>query len=51
MCSPVGVVAPSVGASTRVVARAACRRSIRTWRERWPERRRRCGVGVPEAAS
>jgi hypothetical protein len=47
----VGVVAPSAGVPLRVAARAAQRRSIRAWRERWSERRRRRGVEVLAAAA
>jgi hypothetical protein len=51
-CSPAGVVVvPLAGASRRAAARAARRCSICAWRERWPERHQRRGVGGPAASA
>jgi hypothetical protein len=46
--SPAGAAAVSpVGASHCEATRAACRRSDRAYRERWPERQRRRGAEGP----
>jgi hypothetical protein len=50
-CSPAGVIAPSAGASPRVATRAAHHRSMRAWREHWPERWWRQGVEVLTTAA
>jgi hypothetical protein len=44
-------VIPLAGASHYATARVACRRSIRAWRERLPERRRHRGVEGPAASA
>jgi hypothetical protein len=43
------VVSSRGGAPRRAATHAARRRSARTWRECWPERRRRRGVEGPAA--
>jgi hypothetical protein len=44
-------IIPLAGVSRCVAARAARRRSIRAWRERWPEHRRRRGADGPAASA
>jgi hypothetical protein len=49
--SSVGAAAVSLAGASRCEAtRAARRRSIRAWRERWPERRRHRGAEGPAAS-
>jgi hypothetical protein len=51
-CPSMGAVAVSLeGASNCEVTRAARRRSIRTWRECWPERRRCRGAEGPATSA